>query len=84
MAERRQRKIYVAASISGGRDEQPVYKTIVELLKRHGEVLSTHVADAKLTQEGMLLDKLVDRVMERGSLYMSIAHNIHVAKISNC
>ena len=60
MAESKQRQIYFAGSISGGRDDQPEYETIVALLKGHGEVLSAHVADATLTQKGMLFGRLSD------------------------
>ena len=52
MAEERQRKIYFAGSISGGRGDQPKYQRIVALLQGYGNVLSVHVADPQLTQAG--------------------------------
>jgi len=48
--------IYFACSISGGRGDQAVYQQIIELLKRHGTVLTEHFGDATLTSEGEALD----------------------------
>lgn len=47
MAERK-KEIYFSANISGGRDQAPHYKRIVEILKNYGTVLTEHVADPKL------------------------------------
>ena len=55
MAEERQRKIYFAGSISGGRGDQPKYQRIVELLKGYGNVLSEIVADPRLAQAGRVI-----------------------------
>lgn len=45
-------KIYFAASIRAGRDDQPLYAQIIELLKAHGVVLSEHFGSATLTSQG--------------------------------
>jgi nucleoside 2-deoxyribosyltransferase len=45
-------KIYFAASIRGGRDDQGLYLEIVSLLKDYGEVLTEHIADVKISQMG--------------------------------
>ncbi len=44
--------IYFSASISGGRDLLPVYRTIVSELKKYGTVLTEHIADSNLTVGG--------------------------------
>lgn len=58
--------IYFAASISGGRGDQAVYREIIELLKEHGTVLTEHFADASLTAAGETLDdrRIHDRDLE--------------------
>jgi nucleoside 2-deoxyribosyltransferase len=45
-------KIYFAASITGGRDDAPMYAQIVELLRQHGTVVSEHIGLETLTSEG--------------------------------
>lgn len=45
-------KIYFAGSIRGGRDDQNMYSQIIGYLKRHGEVLTEHLGDHKLTSSG--------------------------------
>lgn len=47
-------KIYFAGSISGGRDDQEVYYHIIQLLKKHGQVLTEHVGHMDLTFEESL------------------------------
>jgi hypothetical protein len=47
--------IYFAASISGGRGDQPIYEQIIELLKQHGTVLTEHFGDAGLSSAGEAL-----------------------------
>jgi len=44
--------IYFSASIRGGRQEQPAYKQIVELLQKYGTVVSEHVADETISDYG--------------------------------
>jgi 2'-deoxynucleoside 5'-phosphate N-hydrolase len=43
---------FFIGAIRGGRAKQPQFKTIVELLKQHGTLLSDHVADETMPQHG--------------------------------
>jgi hypothetical protein len=45
-------KIYFAGSISGGRDDGDIYKEIIAILSKFGEVLTEHVGDGNLTRMG--------------------------------
>ena len=45
-------KIYFAGSIRGGRDDKDLYAQIIVLLKKYGTVVTEHVGDAQITQEG--------------------------------
>ena len=45
-------KIYFAGSIRGGRDDVGLYKKIIQLLREYGEVLTEHIADNNLNNEG--------------------------------
>ena len=47
--------IYFAASISGGRGDQPIYEQIIDLLKQRGRVLTEHFGDAGLSAAGEAL-----------------------------
>jgi hypothetical protein len=47
--------IYFAASIRGGRGDQPTYLEIIRLLKSHGTVLTEHFGDAGLSAAGEAL-----------------------------
>lgn len=44
--------IYFAASIRGGRDDQEVYKEIIELLREFGTVLTEHFGNNEITSVG--------------------------------
>ena len=44
--------IFFAASIRGGREQQPLYDAVVSELKKYGEVHAPHTADATLTNFG--------------------------------
>lgn len=44
--------IYFCGSIRGGRDDADLYADIIELLEEHGEVLSEHVGDAAVEEQG--------------------------------
>ncbi|RJP43775.1 hypothetical protein C4587_02655 [Candidatus Parcubacteria bacterium] len=46
------RKIYFAGSIRGGREDVPLYREIIDLLRRYGEVLTEHVGDSNLSAMG--------------------------------
>lgn len=45
-------QIYFCGSIRGGRDDAALYREIIGLLEDHGEVLSEHVGDAAVEDEG--------------------------------
>ncbi len=59
-------KIYFAASIRSGHDDQPLYATIIEELKEHGTVLSEHFGDANQTSNGEALDNQAIRDRDKG------------------
>jgi len=46
-------KIYFAASIRGGREQQPKYEYLVNELRDKHEVLTEHFAESSLTAAGM-------------------------------
>lgn len=46
--------IYFAGSIRGGRDDQSLYQVIIGLLSQFGEVLTEHIGNKDLTEEGEL------------------------------
>lgn len=45
-------KIYFTGSIAGGRQDAPIYNKLIQELKKYGEILTEHVGDEKLTNEG--------------------------------
>jgi nucleoside 2-deoxyribosyltransferase len=45
-------KIYFAGSIRGGREDAALYLQIIDHLKTYGEVLTEHVGDQNLTEQG--------------------------------
>ncbi len=45
-------KIYFAGSIRGGRQDIEYYKELIEHLKKHGTVLTEHIASSELTSMG--------------------------------
>lgn len=45
-------KIYFAGSIRGGRDDAHLYAQIIDILKKFGSVLTEHVGDKNLSEEG--------------------------------
>jgi nucleoside 2-deoxyribosyltransferase len=44
--------IYFAGSICGGRRDAKLYEKIIDYLKNYGKVLTEHVGDQSLTEEG--------------------------------
>lgn len=50
-------KIYFAGSIRGGREDQELYKNIIVELGTFGTILTEHVGDRTLTDEGEHLSK---------------------------
>ena len=47
-------EIYFAGSIRGGRNDKETYLKIIDLLKKYGSVLTEHIGDHKLTDQGEL------------------------------
>lgn len=44
--------IYFAGSIRGGRTDRTLYVEMIRLLKTHGRVLTEHIADETLSEQG--------------------------------
>lgn len=47
-------RIYFAGSISGGRDDQRLYRRIIDYLGKHGQVLTEHIGNLDLSADGEL------------------------------
>lgn len=47
------RNIYFAGSIRAGRTDVDIYAQIVKLLKKYGTVLTEHVADSRIDENGI-------------------------------
>ncbi len=45
-------KIYFAGAVRAGRDSALVYKEIIEYLKKYGQVLTEHLGNEDLTDQG--------------------------------
>ncbi len=45
-------KIYFAGSISGGRDDAALYSKIIDLLQNYGDVLTEHIGNSGLSDQG--------------------------------
>lgn len=45
-------KIYFCGSIRGGREKAALYRRMIEFLKSYGSVLTEHVGDPNLTEQG--------------------------------
>ena len=71
--------IYFAASISGGRGDQAVYRQIIDLLKQHGTVLTEHFGDATLTSAG---EDLADCVIHDRDLEWLRSSDVLVAEVT--
>lgn len=44
--------IYFAGSIRGGRDDVQIYGMILEILSKHGKVLTEHIGDTTISAKG--------------------------------
>jgi len=73
-------EIYFAGSIRGGRNDKETYLKIIELLKKYGSVLTEHVGDHKLTDQGEL-DMTDEFIYERDTAWLKKA-NVIVADVS--
>lgn len=72
-------QIYFAGSISSGRQDQGVYAQIIDLLKRHGTVLTEHFGSATLTAAG---ESLTDREIHDRDVEWLRAADIMVAEVT--
>ena len=45
-------RIYFAGSIRGGRGDREIYGQIITILQNYGQVLTEHIADAKISSYG--------------------------------
>jgi len=57
-------KIYFAGSIRGGRQDAALYHSIIDLLKRHGHVLTEHVGSTDLGEDDLPDDAIYRRDMK--------------------
>jgi hypothetical protein len=71
--------IYFAASISGGRGDQPIYVEIIRLLRSHGTVLTEHFGDAALSSAG---EALADRDIHDRDLDWLRSADVLVAEVT--
>lgn len=72
-------KIYFSASISGGRDDAPLYQRLVDLLKEYGEVLTEHIGSPDLSSSGEDGD---DHAIYARDLEWLAAADVLVAEVS--
>ena len=56
-------KIYFAGSIRGGRQDASLYGEIVELLKGYGRVLTEHVGQTHVDEDGLSDEAIYERDM---------------------
>lgn len=70
-----QLKIYFAASIRGGRENQQSYEKIISCIQQKAQVLTEHIGSASLTHEGEsgLSDK---EIFERDIAFIEKAHAV--------
>ncbi|MDX2443064.1 MAG: nucleoside 2-deoxyribosyltransferase [Bacteroidales bacterium] len=74
-------KIYFAGSIRGGREHIEFYKKIIDYLGKYGEVLTEHIADDKITENGE--NKLTDSSIFKRDLDWLTSSDVVVAEVSN-
>ena len=56
--------IYFAASIRGGRDDEVIYRQLIDELQHHGTVLTEHIAHPDDVEQGMTDGQIYERDME--------------------
>lgn len=74
-------KIYFAGSIRGGRDDAEVYRQLIEYLQRYAEVLTEHIGEDSLSDQGES-DRDVYTIHDRDMDWLLSADMI-VAEVSN-
>ncbi|MBC8494580.1 nucleoside 2-deoxyribosyltransferase [archaeon] len=73
-------KIYFAASITGGRGDVHIYTDLIEHLKKHGEVLTEHVGDPELKEEGE--NHLTDQEIHDKDVEMIDSADVLIAEVT--
>jgi hypothetical protein len=73
-------KIYFAGSITGGRDDSQLYAEIIKLLQTYGEVLTEHIGDNTLTENGE--EDIPDKVIHNRDLAWLKEADLLVAEVS--
>ena len=73
-------KIYFAGSIRGGRDDREIYFSIIEELKKYGEVLTEHFGHESLSDQGDK-DITVNDIYERDMSWVREA-DVIVAEVT--
>ena len=73
-------RIYFAGSIRGGREDAALYRQIIGILKKYGEVLTEHIGDPNLTIAGD--DGPTDRFIHDRDLDWLKSANILVADVT--
>jgi len=72
--------IYFAGSICGGRDDSELYRKIIEHLTSYGPVLTEHIGDPSVTEEGE--HHLDDRFIYDRDLEWLLAADVIIAEVS--
>ena len=73
-------KIYFAASIRGGRNNRKIAEKIVEYLNKKGNVLTEHVVEKTIKEEGE--SKLTDSFIYKRDYAWLLSCNIVIAEVS--
>jgi nucleoside 2-deoxyribosyltransferase len=73
-------KIYFAGSVRGGRDDQSIYAQIISLLGNFGEVLTEHLGNRNLTDEG---ETISESVIYRRDIDWLMGADVLVAEVTS-
>lgn len=74
-------EIYFSGSIRSGRQDQPIYVSLISHLHKYGTVLTAHIGDAALTDEGDF--HLSDGVIYQRDMDWLKKADVVVAEVSN-
>jgi nucleoside 2-deoxyribosyltransferase len=72
-------KIYFAGSIRGGREDSELYGRIIAVLAKHGEVLTEHIGNGQITEQGE--DLPLSEIYERDIRWLDSA-DVLVAEVT--
>lgn len=72
-------KIYFAGSIRGGREDSELYGRIIAVLAKHGEVLTEHIGNGQITEQGE--DLPLSEIYERDIRWLGSA-DVLVAEVT--